>query len=513
MKTLKSLIGIFIGVSISISLVLGVCVAPAQAADPTPKYGGTMTWIAGKSRPLIGWPPDLMMNNVVVFVQSVLETLLRADAKGNVYPWLAKSYKVADDKKSITFVLRKGVKFHDGSDLNAEVVKWNLDNMIKAKLKRQWASVDMIDDYTVRVNFKAWKSNSLLDFNEGIAPPLIISKAAFDKHGLDWVRRNPVGTGPFKFVSFTPDVGFKAVKNPDYWVKGKPYLDAVEFKIVANLETNKMLMQAGEGDITSTMLGKAAADYAKMGLHVEPRAESVWVIVPDTANADSPWAKKKVREAAAYAIDRETIAKSMGFGYWVAPYQIPPRASLAYDPNYALGRKYNPQKAKQLLKEAGYPNGFETTIIGFPFSDKRILLILQAQLGEIGIKVKLTYTNMSKWVPIMFPGRAPTNSVLFTPVPRFDANFIGGTQFLFNRLSKSWARTPDAMKANKAALDAPTIDVKLVRAVNDIFIRDALLIPVHEGGFCRVKRPYVMDSYDQRGYLLFWDIESAWLNK
>ena len=230
-------------------------------------------------------------------------------------------------------------------------------------------------------------------------------------------------------------------------------------------------------------------------------------------NQDSPWAKKKVREAAAYAIDRETIAKSMGYGYWVAPYQIPPRASLAYDPNFALVRKFNTQKAKQLLKEAGYPNGFETNIIGFPFSDRKILLIIQAQLAEIGIKVKLTYTDMSKWVPIMFPGRAPENSMLFTPVPRFDTKFMGGTQFLFNRLGRSWERTPDAMKANKAALMAPKIDVKLVRAVNDIFIRDALLIPVHEGGKVRVKRPYVTEIYDTRGYILFWDIESAWLDK
>jgi hypothetical protein len=103
--------------------------------------------------------------------------------------------------------------------------------------------------------------------------------------------------------------------------------------------------------------------------------------------------------------------------------------------------------------------------------------------------------------------------MLFTPVPRFDTGFMGGTQFLFNRLSKSWERTPEAMEANKAALAAPAIDVKLVRAVNDIFIKDASLIPVHEGGFCRVKKSYVMDSYDQRGYILFWDIEDAWLNK
>lgn len=513
MKILRALTVILACATLVLSLSLGVCNVSAASSGSTPKYGGTMTWLASPSRPLIGWPPDLMMNNVVVFVQACLETLLRGDAQGNVYPWLAKSYKVADDRKSITFVLRKGIKFHDGSDMNAEVVKWNLDNMIKAKLKRNWASVDIIDDYAVRVNFKEWKSISLLDFNEGIAPPFIISKAAFDKNGLDWVRKNPVGTGPFKFVSFTPDVSFRAVKNPDYWVKGKPYLDAVEFRFVADPETQKMLMRAGEGDITSTMLGKSAADFAAMGLIVEPRAESVWVLVPDTANAGSPWANKKVREAAEYAINREAIAKSMGYGYWRAPYQIPPRASLAYDPNFALGRKYDPQKAKQLLKEAGYANGFETNIIGFPFSDRNILLIIQAQLGQVGIKVKLTYTDMSKWVPIMFPGRAPKNSMLFTPVPRFDVRFMGGTQFLFNRLSRSWKRTPEALKANRAALAAPAIDVNLVRAVNDIFIRDALLIPVHEGGFCRVKRPYVRDSYDKRGYILFWDIEDAWLDK
>jgi len=513
MKSLKSLIFMLAGMTLVFCLVLGASVAPAQSAEPTPKYGGTMTWLMPPSRPLIGWPPDLMANNVVIFVQSCLETLLRADDQGGVYSWLAESYKLADDRKSITLALRKGVKFHDGSDFNAEVVKWNLDNMIDAKLKRNWASVDIINNYTVRVNFKKPKSNSLLDFVEGIAPPLIISKAAFDKNGKDWVRRNPIGTGPFKFVSFTPDVSFKAEKNPDYWVKGKPYLDAVEFKIIGDPQTSKMLMQAGKADISNAPLGKTAADYAAMGLNVQAVAEGTWVLIPDTAKADSPWANKKVREAAAYAIDREAIAKSMGFGYWKAPYQIPPRASLAHDPNYTLGRKYNPKKAKQLLKEAGYANGFKTTIIGFPFSNRQVLLILQSQLAEIGIKVKLEYTDMSKWVPIMFPGSWPTNGMIFTPIPRFDVKYIVGTQFIMNRIGKSWLRTPDLMKANKAALSSPSIDIKLIRAVNDVFIRDALLIPVHEGGQCRVKRPYVMDSFDKRGYVLFWDIEDAWLNK
>ena len=89
-------------------------------------------------------------------------------------------------------------------------------------------------------------------------------------------------------------------------------------------------------------------------------------LIPDTANPDSPWANQKVREAVEYAIDREGIAKALGYGYWQAPYQIPPRASSAYDSNFTLGRKYDLEKAKQLLAEAGYPDGFKMTIISFP---------------------------------------------------------------------------------------------------------------------------------------------------
>ena len=130
--------------------------------------------------------------------------------------------------KSITFNLRKGVKFHDGSDFNAEVAKWNLDNMIKAEASAfaSWASVDIIDDYTIRVNFTKWQSTLPMSFAEGNPWAPMVSKAAFEKNGLEWMRANPVGTGPFKFESFQLDASLKVVRNPDYWIKGKPYLDA-----------------------------------------------------------------------------------------------------------------------------------------------------------------------------------------------------------------------------------------------------------------------------------------------
>ena len=123
---------------------------------------------------------------------------------------------MADDLKLITFNLRKGVVFYDGSDFNVEVAKWNLDNMIKAEVSAfaLFFSVDIIDDYTIRVNFTKWQSTLPMSFAEGNPWVPTGSKAAFEKNGLEWMRANPVGTGPFKFESFQLDASLKVVRNP-----------------------------------------------------------------------------------------------------------------------------------------------------------------------------------------------------------------------------------------------------------------------------------------------------------
>ena len=136
---------------------------PTSASSPlTPKYGGTLRFISGAFANNIGWPADYTAN--MATFQLSCDTLLRWDNEGNVIPWLAESYKLADDRKSITFSLRKGVKFHDGSDFNAEVAKWNLDNFIDAGMQANWASVDALDDYTIRVKFTEWQNTLLSTF-------------------------------------------------------------------------------------------------------------------------------------------------------------------------------------------------------------------------------------------------------------------------------------------------------------------------------------------------------------
>ena len=320
------------------------------AAASVPKYGGILRVIGPSMTNNVGWPAG-MMGGAFTDMQYCMETLLRGDNKGNLYPWLAESYKIADDLKSITFNLRKGVKFHDGSDFNADAAKWNLDNMIKAHKEPNWGSADIIDDYTIRVNFTSWKNTLPGSFAEvnSTSVAFMISKAAFDKNGQAWMTANPVGTGPFKFVSFQMDAKLVLTKNPDYWGKDAqgnqlPYLDGVERIVVMDPLTQKAMMQNGEGDVIRVDTGKAGYDLAQLGLKVLSLTDATYYLIPDTANANSPWAKLKVREAAEYAIDREAIAKAFGYGFMEAPYQIPARITAAYDPNYQLARKYEWKK-------------------------------------------------------------------------------------------------------------------------------------------------------------------------
>ena len=144
----------------------------------------------------------------------------------------------------------------------------------------------------------------------------MVSKAAFDKNGKDWMRRHPVGTGPFIFDSFIQDVSYKVKKNPDWWVKAKPYLDGINYVLVSDEATRNLAMKSGEGDVIRFASISYIDDFSEPDYIVKiPPATTINSLIPDTANADSPWANQKVREAVEYAIDKEGIAKAFGHGF------------------------------------------------------------------------------------------------------------------------------------------------------------------------------------------------------
>jgi peptide/nickel transport system substrate-binding protein len=492
---------------------------PTSSAPPTttppagPKYGGTLKEISLAVPALVGWPPDLVGASSET-PQVVFDPFLRGDVNGNYQPWLAESYKLADDHMSITFKLREDVNFHDGSHLNAEIAKWNLDNLIAANMQPYWDSVEALDEYTVRVNFKEWRNTMFAAFSDGSAT-WMVSKAAYDLHGEDWMRENPVGTGPFKFISFSRDQSFVVEKNPDWWQPDLPYLDRYEILYVADPTTQLAMMQTGEADVIGMEPGKMAADLAKIGLTVDTGIVSMFGLVPDTANPSSIWANEKFREAVEYAIDREAIAKDLGYGYLNAPYQLPTPGNPSNDPNF-VGRRYDPEKAKELLTEAGYPNGAKAKIIVSSLApSKDAVLAVQAYLAAVGIDVELDFPQWSKYVTYL--RGTWEDAALFQVFPVLGPNYNATLGFYFDpngTMLQSWQRTDEFTEMFNASARSPEPDQALIKKVLDYIYDNALIIPVHEAGRSYAYQPYVMNgNWLQRSMSAWKYVEQIWLDK
>jgi peptide/nickel transport system substrate-binding protein len=463
---------------------------------------------------LVGWPPELVGASGET-PQVVFDPFLRSDNSGALYPWLAESYDLADDHMSITFKLREDVNFHDGSHLDAEIAKWNLDNQIAAGRSPYWDSVEILGDYTVRVNFKEWRNTMLEAFADGPST-WMCSKEAYDTYGEDWMRENAVGTGPFKFVSFARDESFVAVKNENWWKKDMPYLDKYEILYIADPTTQVAVMQAGEADVIGLEPGKQTADMANIGLEISTGIVSIFGLVPDTANPDSPWANKTFREAVEYAIDREAIAESLGYGYLEAPYQLPPQTNPSFDPNF-VGRRFDPDKAKQLLGEAGFPEGTQAKIIVSPLSPSRdAVLAIQAYLAAIGIEIELDFPQWAKYVTYL-RGTWESGAALFQVFPSLGANYNATLSWYFHPTSgmlQSLEKTDEFVELLDNSALLPDADPALIQKILDYMYDNVLIIPIHEAGRSYAYQPYVENGDWLARPMTAWKyIEQIWLSK
>jgi peptide/nickel transport system substrate-binding protein len=398
----KKLIFIGLVVCTILCLFLFACEQPKPAAPTTsaakptgPQPGGIVKIAYPSDVPAslggLGYPPNLQEGLGLTAGMCALEQLTKIDAGGNVVPWLAEKWTIGADQKSITFSLKKDLKFHDGSVFNADAVKWNIDKMRTGKtanFMQTITSVDIIDDYTVRFNLSRW-DNTLLGNMAVFAGP-IISKVSYEKNGEDFSIKNPIGTGPFKFVSWTKDVKINFTKSPDYWQKGKPYLDGFEFDIIADSMVMAASFKRGEIDAIQLVDALTAKDLettktGNLNKFVGGGSGLCW----DSKTTDSPYAKVQVRQAVEYAVDKDAICKSIGLGYWIPSYQIPREGSWAYAADAPV-RKYDPIKAKQLLTEAGYPTGFKTRLLYMntpAYND--VVVAYQSYLKAVGIDVEL----------------------------------------------------------------------------------------------------------------------------
>jgi peptide/nickel transport system substrate-binding protein len=343
--------------------------APTTSAAQKPVYGGTLRVGPSNSQQNgIGYPAAEVTDIDYRHSIPCVEALGYYDAAGNVVPYLATGWKEDPAAKTITITIRKGIKFHDGTDFNADAVKWNFQQFIDAKRSEvsNLASVDVIDDSTVRLNFSAWNNGfiSQLPFNSQM-----ISPTAFQKNGGKvWALTHPVGTGPFKFVSWETDVKIRYEKFDGYWQAGKPYLDAIEFYKIADPTVAYASFQRHEIDVLENLHDqpneyldlKASGKYTTVASSVIGAAPTG--VVGDSAHPDSPFANIKVRQAVCYAINKKDIVDNVLHGVAVTCNQYGQPGYWGYN-DAVKGFEYNPDKAKSLLAEAGYATGFKTTMI------------------------------------------------------------------------------------------------------------------------------------------------------
>lgn len=337
-----------------------------------------------------------------VVYANVFEGLTRYRADGSIAPALAQSWDISADGLVYTFHLRSGVKFHDGSEMNADDVKFSLDraraegstNAQKA-LFAGIASVDVVDPLTVRVTLSQPNGGFITNMAWGDA--VIVAPESIDD-----AATHPVGTGPFVFQNWVQGDSITIARNPDYWGKAVS-LDKATFKFISDPTAAFAAMMAGDID---AFPGYPAPETLPQ-FKADPRFSVVagnteGETILSTNNKDEHFKDVKVREALAHAINRQEIIDGAMFGYGkpIGTHFAP------HNPDYVdlTGlSQYDPELSKRLLAEAGYPDGFKTTLkLPPPSYARRGGEIIAAQLRAVGIDAEISNLEWAQWLKEVF---------------------------------------------------------------------------------------------------------------
>ena len=340
-----------------------------------------------------------------VLYSNVFEGLTRFDSSGDVIPGLAKSWEISEDGLTYTFMLNDGVTFHDGTIMDAEDVKFSLDRIggedsanAQKALYSAISEVNVIDPTTVEVKLSEANGNML--FNLAWGDAVIVAPES-----VEGIKQTPIGTGAFKFDSWTQGDKIELSRNDSYW--GTPaVLTNATFKFISDPTAALGAMMAEDIDVFSGFpapenLPQFEADPRFQVLVGSTEGETIL----STNNKMPPFDNVKVRKALAHAIDRQSIIDGAMFGYGtpIGTHFAP------HNPAYVdlTGMStYDPEKAKALLAEAGFPDGFETTLFLPPPSyARRGGEIIASQLAEVGIKAEITNVEWAQWLESVFKGK------------------------------------------------------------------------------------------------------------
>src|SRR3989442_8379464 len=380
------------GVLVALLLTLVTFAPSALAADPP---AGQMTWAVHFSLAPTFFDPAETPGIITPFlVLYALHDALVKPMPGKAQAAsLAESCSGSPDGLVYEFVLRQGVKFHNGDPLTAEDVRFSFERYKGAAatiMKARMAAVEVVGTYRIRFRLKQPWSDFMTFFGTpATGAAWIVPKKYLEKVGDDGFKKAPVGAGPYRFVSFTPGVELVLEAYEQYWRRA-PSVRRLVFKSVPDESTRLAMLKRGEADIAYSIRGELAEEIRRTpGLALKPTggAFTEWVVFIDQWDPKSPWADRRVRLAANHAIDRQGINQAEYLGLSRITGSIIPIAfEFAWRaPLYP----YDPQKAKLLLTEAGYPNGFDAGQISADLVYAPIAELVGNSLLAVGIRVNL----------------------------------------------------------------------------------------------------------------------------
>ena len=360
----------------------------------------------------------------------IYNSLIYLDESGKVYPGLAKSWSFSDDHKTVTFKLRPKVKFHDGTPFNAEAVRFTVERHLNPATASptSWIlgpidHVEVIEELTVAYHYKEPFVALWVGLGYSYCAP--ISPAAIKKYG-DQFGRNPVGTGPFKFIKWEPDRGITLARNdehdwatPMYTNKGAPYLDGATYVVIPEDATRLAALGSGEVDVISgtdsVPVDKIRQLKRMPGIKVYTRP-AVEVYYSYINTKLKPLDDVRVRKAMNYAVDKQKLITLVLDGYGKPAYSPVTSAFSYYNPAVEkIGYDHDPAKAKALMKEAGQEGGFavDYLVIDNPVY-RRIAEVVQQDLAQINIQLKIQTYPVSELFALG-PGARPGSFSSTTP--------------------------------------------------------------------------------------------------
>lgn len=417
---------------LALSLALAGCSSSTSKEKDEGKGGSSEAkggvLIYGKGGDAVGLDPAIVTDGESFIVtQQIFETLVKyGEDDTEIKPGLAKSWEVSDDAKTYTFKLETGIKFHDGTDFNADAVVKNFQRWAKSKDEGKFAyyasmfggfegdeghvikEVKAIDASTVEFTLNRPQA----PFLKNLAMPTfaIASPDGIEKEGDDFTK-NPSGTGPFKFKSWKPGDTIEVVKNDDYWQDGLPKLDGVTFKVIKDNSARLNAAIKGEIDL---MDGLNPSDISKVTgdekLQIFERASmNVGYFAFNVEKA--PFDKKEVRQAISHLINKKEIIDNFYEGT-AEPAKNPMPPSVSGYNDKIEDYDYDVEKAKELLKKAGLEDGFKMDLWAMPVprpympDGQKVAEAIQASLKQVGIEANIVSYEWAAYLEKVQAGEA-----------------------------------------------------------------------------------------------------------